>query len=244
MTKQAIIPVTFLYISVLVFISGFRSSEKLNVLVVTGGHKYDTTEFIEMFESFKDMDCDFVWTSEMQSISAATLNDKYDALVLMDMVKEKVPEEYKKQYRELARLGTGMVFMHFTLASRPFWDEYHEIIGGKFFLGGKFTEDVTRRSGYNPSVELEIKVLDRDHEVTAGVNDFKVTDAAYNNLYISENVHPLLGIDHPENDYYAGWTHKYGNSRVVYIMQGYSGTTLKNPSFRKLVNNAIRYVAE
>jgi type 1 glutamine amidotransferase len=244
MNKKPAILVAFLCISLIILLYGFQSGKKLSVLVVTGGHKYDTTEFVQMFESFSNIYCDFMWTEDMQSIPAKSLDRRYDALVFMDMVKAKVAEEDKQHYLELAQLGTGMVFMHFTLASRPFWDEYHEIIGGKFFLGGKFTEDVARRSGYNPSVEMEIKILERNHPVTEGISDFTVTDAGYNNLYISEDVHPLLGIDHPDNDDYAGWTHKYGNSRVVYIMQGYSGTTLKNPSFRKLVNNAIRYVAE
>ncbi len=90
---------------------------------------------------------------------------------------------------------------------------------------------------------MDIKVLDKNHPVTAGINDFTVTDATYNKLYISDRVHPLLGVNSPDNDRYAAWTHEYGNSKVVYIMQGYTRTTLKNSSYRKLVRNAIIFVA-
>ncbi len=150
-SKTNIAVITMCIVALLIF-SGFSGGKKASVLVLTGGHQYNTIEFINMFESFEDMECEFVWTADMQQIPAKNLNKKYDAIVMMDMMKKELAEEHKQQYRELTRLGTGMVFLHFTLASRPFWDEYHEMVGGEFFLE-PLIEDKSKASGFKTNVK-------------------------------------------------------------------------------------------
>ncbi|MFC2113541.1 family 16 glycoside hydrolase, partial [Bacteroidota bacterium] len=217
-----------------------KYENELSVLVVTGGHRYDTTEFNQMFESMDNISCDFVFSAGMQEISPEKLHEKYDALVFLDMNQE-VSDEYKKQYAELTELGTGLVFLHFTLASCQSWDEYHEMVGGKFYLQSE--PDSSLRSGYKTELEMEVKVLDPDHPVTAGITDFTILDAGYNNLYISSSIHPLLGVENPYSAEYVGWTHKYNNSPVVYIMPGYSKIAFSDESYKQLVENSIKFVS-
>ena len=42
------------------------------------------------------------------------------------------PEEYKNDFLERLDEGMGCVFLHHSIAGWPLWDEYSNIIGGKF----------------------------------------------------------------------------------------------------------------
>lgn len=215
--------------------------EQLNVLVVTGGHSYDTPEFEQMCKSMEGVHCDFMQTEEMQGVSAKDLDKKYDALVLMDMVKAKIADEAKQQYMDLTKLGTGIVFLHFTLASRPYWDEYHEMIGGKYYLK-PFTEEVSRRSTFLTNLSVDIEVIDKDHPTTKGISDFTITDAFYGNITISDTVKPILSSKNPKTSKLVAWENKYQNSKIIYFMPGFTKSAYANKGFKTFVHNAIGYV--
>lgn len=70
-----------------------------------------------------------------------------------------------------------------------------------------------------------------------------MTDAYYGNIHIEPGVHPLLGTKHPDISKTIAWTHKYDQSKVVYVMPGFTKGAYDNPSYRRLLENALRYVA-
>jgi hypothetical protein len=88
-----------------------------------------------------------------------------------------------------------------------------------------------------------VKVLDKNHPVTEGVTDFDIKDEGYNYFGVSKNVHPLLSTVHPESGPIIGWVQDYEKSRVVTLQGGHDHLAYENPSFRKLVAQAIRWVA-
>ena len=71
-----------------------------------------------------------------------------------------------------------------------------------------------------------------------------ITDTFYGNIYMDPNVHPLLGVDDKEVNSVIAWAHKYNKSKVVYIMPGFTTKAYQNPSYQKLVSNALKYVAK
>lgn len=229
-----------------VLLTSFSESGKaeINVLVVRGGHPYDTPEFEEMCQSLEDINVDLVLTAHMQSMKAEEIAKNYDAILFLNQNKHYPEyERNKKQYMDLAQLGVGMVFLHFTLSSQPEWDGYHDLVGGKWFLKS-FTEDKSLHSTYFTDITLDIKVLDPDHQVTAGLKNFNLTDVFYGNIYIDPSVHPLLGVDHPDISEIVAWAHTYENSKVVYVMPGYSKKAYENMYYRKLITNALKFVSE
>lgn len=215
---------------------------KSSVLVVRGGHPYDTPEFEEMCLDLEGIKSDLVLTAHFNQMKVAEIKENYDAILFLNQNKQyPEPERNRKKYMDLADEGVGMVFLHFTLSSQPEWDEYHDLVGGKWFLKS-FTEDKSLHSTYFPDMTLEIKVLDSEHPVTEGLMDFTMTDTYYGNIYMSPSVHSLLGADNPDVSSTIAWTHQYKNSKVVYIMPGYSKKAFEHPSYRKLVSNALRFV--
>ncbi len=218
--------------------------ENLSVLVVRGGHSYDTPEFEIMCVRLNGIVVDLVLTEHMERMSASEIDQQYDAILFLNQNKHyPTSTKNRKQYMDLANLGVGMVFLQFTLSSQPEWDEYHDLVGGKWFLKN-YETDPKKHSTYFTDLTLDIKVLDTAHPVTRGLSDFTMTDAYYGNIYMDPEVDPLLGTDHPDIAKVIAWTHVYENSKVVYIMPGFTKGAYENPSYIRLIENSLGYVAE
>lgn len=233
-------------LGITVLMSGCRDvdSNDLRVLVVRGGHAYDTPEFEEMCLALEGVSADLVLTSHMQRMKTEEIEEKYDALLFLNQNKYyPTSAKNRKQYMDLAEMGVGMVFLQFTLSSQPEWDEYHDLVGGKWFLKN-YTPDPKLHSTYFTDLTVNINILDTEHPVTSGLSDFTMTDAFYGNIYIDPNVHPLIGSNNPDLAPALAWAHSYGQSKVVYINPGFTKGAYENPSYRKLVTNALNYVAD
>jgi hypothetical protein len=98
-------------------------------------------------------------------------------------------------------------------------------------------------STYKHDQEFTVRILDPAHPVTQGMQDFAMYDEVYINYKIHDYVTPLLATDHRESGEYIGWVHRHGNSRIVYLQPGHDHHAYENPHFRRLVRNAIGWVA-
>ena len=163
----------------------------------------------------------------------------YDVIVLYDMPST-ITDQEKEWFTGALKAGKGMVALHHSLGSYPDWPEYRHIIGGCYL----FKQEAIAGKEYGPStyhenLPLTIHILDTHHPITRGLKDFDIEDEVYGNIWIDPNVHPLIGIDHPESSKITGWTHKYDGDRVVYLQSGHGPTAYANESYRKLVHQAI-----
>ncbi len=138
-----------------------------------------------------------------------------------------------------------MVFLHHSLVSYQDWEEYENIIGGRYYNPTKSADSTrTRRSTYQHDVEIPIHIIDPQHPVTKGISDFIIHDEAYANYTVLPEVHPLLSTTHPANDKIMAWTNQYKNSRIVYIQLGHDHLAFENANYQQLVQQAIFWVAE
>lgn len=244
MKRAGSVVFSFVLATVLLSIPSQANQADLSVLVVRGGHAYDTPEFEIMCENLAGVSVDLVLTPHMERMKAAEIDQKYDAILFLNQNKHyPTSAKNRKQYMDLAQLGVGMVFLQFTLSSQPEWDEYHDLIGGKWFLKN-YTKDPKLLSTYFTELTVNIKILDTKHPVTHGLADFTMTDAFYGNIYIDPNVHPLLGSDNPDLAPALAWAHSYNQSKVAYINPGFTKEAYENESYQKLITNSLRFVAE
>lgn len=227
-----------LILSLLIFVSISASAKKLNVLIVTGGHDFDRKSFFEMFDSFQNISYTELKQPEA-NFQLGTIDPKtFDAVVFYDMPKS-ISEAEKESYYKLLKFGKGLVFLHHSLCSYQQWDEYKTIVGGKCHE----EKNSPASSTYQHDVNFTVKISDPKHPVTKGISDFEVLDEVYGNTEVLPEVTPLLTTDHPQSSKIIGWTHKKENSRIVYIQPGHDKNAYLNPSYKKLVVQAIRYVA-
>jgi type 1 glutamine amidotransferase len=181
------------------------------------------------------------------------------------------PADLKRNIEELLAKGIGLVFLHHSVAGWPAWPEYAEIVGGRFlYLPGELRGTRRQDSGYRHEVTHEVRVV-ADHPVTRDVpKTFSITDELYLYEVFEDDVVPLLrsghafvrdnfysaakvvregkmfsndGWEHARGSDLIGWVKHYRNSPIVYLQCGDDPRAYENPQYRKLVANAIEWVA-
>lgn len=166
--------------------------------------------------------------------------------------------------------GRGMVLMHHALAGWAEWPRWSEIAGGRFlYQPGSVRGRECLDSGYRHDVTYSVDVV-ADHPVTQGVDRrFTITDELYLAEIFEDDVVPLLRADHDfvaENFYSAahavagrmfenrdwehppgsplvGWARHEGEARIVTLQFGDGPEAYANPSFIRLLTNALQWTA-
>ena len=251
-----------------------------NILLVTKGHPFERDAFFGMFD-----DMDVNWTHVEQPAAREFFDRKlaaeYDALVMYDMPGiqfgedgpeiETPSERYKRGFLDLLESGKGMVFMHHAIAGWPAWEEYAEIIGGRFlYLPDTLRGNSRPDSGYRHKVEHTLKVLE-DHPITRGLPaEFPMTDELYLSEVFTDSIEPLLessydfnrnnfysatkavkdgkmfdneGWEHPDGSKVVGWVKHYLNSPIAYMQGGDDPEAYSSGHYRQLLQNTIQWAA-
>lgn len=216
----------------------------IHSLIITGGHGFQEKPFFEMFDSFENFSYDAVVFPEAFEKLTPEAAEPYDALVFYDMWPE-INETQQSAFIELLQQGKGIVSLHHTILSYQNWEEYPNIIGGRYYTQPHIRDGVEIPAGtFQHGVRLTVHVADPNHPVTQGVQDFEIEDETYNHFWVDENMHVLLTTEHPSSGPVIGWTNQYKNSRIVYIQLGHDELAYGNENYRQLVNQAIRWVAQ
>lgn len=233
--------IRLLFVLTLVLASNFSFSvNKLNVLIVTGGHDFDKKSFFEMFDSFKNINYKELAHPEAYNQLTHLDPSSFDAVVFYDMPAT-ITEEEKKTFNKLVREGKGLLFLHHSICSLQGWNEYKSFTGGKYYEKEK--DETFGASTYQHDVRFMVHVLDNFHPVTRGIKDFEILDEVYGNLEVLPGVQPLLSTNNPKSNKLIGWTLKKEKSRIVYIEPGHDKNSYFNPTYQQLIKQAIAYVA-
>ena len=166
--------------------------------------------------------------------------------------------------------GKGVVALHHAIAGWPAWPEYSELLGGRFlYRPGTLRGAQRPDSGYHHDVTHEVIADDIDHPVLAGLPErFALTDEIYLSEVFEDSVQPLLrssaaftrenfysanqaisgrmfsndGWEHADGSNLIGWTKRARNSPLVYLQPGDGPATYDDSNYRRLIENAIRWV--
>lgn len=255
------------------------NKQTIQALIVTKGHTFAREPFFEMLDAVSTGKPDqFIhWTHVEHPAAEAVLSPEnaapFDVIVFYDMPGVKVVDnappfvnfvtttpgdKFKENFMALLEAGKPMVFLHHAIASWPTWDEYAEVIGGRFhFLPGELNGKRYSGSGFLPNTRHEIRVEDTSHPVTEGIPErFEMVDELYLMPVLEDRVTPLLrsnfdftaenfpygGIDfkdHEQGSNLVGWTNHYKNSNIVYLQFGHGEAAFGNATYRKLLSNAV-----
>ena len=221
-----------------------HQAKRTRVLVVTGGHGFESEPFLRMFKDNPDITFTAVEHPLAHALFKAEAAKDYDVVVLYDMW-QKIDDAAKADFSNLIASGKGLVAMHHCIASYQDWPEYRKIIGGIYYLKPQAEDGLEKpASVYQEGLDLKVKVADSAHPVTVGVSpEFAIHDESYGKFSMLPDSHPLLTTDDPTSDKVIGWYRTYGKARVVYLQGGHDHAAYANPEFKKLLANAIRWTA-
>ena len=177
----------------------------------------------------------------------------------------------KDGVRALLQSGKGVVALHHAIAGWPAWPEYGQWLGGRFlYRPGEVQGEARLDSGYRHDVVYEAETFAPSHPVLDGVPArFPMTDELYLYEVFDDGKTPLLsadhaftrdlfysaqqavqghmyaneGWDHPDGSPLTGWVKRAIKSPLVYLQPGDGPPTYENPHYRRLLRNAIHWVA-
>jgi type 1 glutamine amidotransferase len=220
-----------------------RMAGPLKVAVLTGGHDFERKPFFEMFDSFKDVRWTEIQLKDHSEIFEDIGNWDYDVIVMYNMT-ENISQKRQDNFKKLLDRGIGLVCLHHSMGAFQDWPEFRKISGGKYYTKPAVEDGKEiRGSTYMHDIDMEIRIADKSHPITRGIEDFKIHDEGYKYCGFEKDNHVLLTVDHPESDKTVGWVRQYGRSKVCGIQLGHDGQAYGNPNYRKLVLRAIQWTA-
>lgn len=260
----------------------FFKDENKNLLIVTRGHPFERDNFFSMIDT---LGCDWshIEHPAAQSFFKKDNLNKFDAVLFYDMPGlnfEEInddskflinpPKEFKNDFLERLNEGLGCVFLHHSIAGWPLWDEYSNIIGGKFlYKSADLRGEKSSDSGYRHFVNYKVSSVS-DHPITKGINDFQIEDELYLSHVFEEDINPILksdykfirdnfysatnalngemnsneGWEHPDGSNIVGWTKYYKKSAITYLQFGDGVKSYENKNVRLLLKRSIDWVTE
>jgi type 1 glutamine amidotransferase len=126
--------------------------------------------------------------------------------------------------------GGGFLALHNAQARYTPGGPYYKLFGGDF---------ISHPKPYTFTVRIENK----DHPITAGVNDFEIFDEQHMNKYYLDHSHMLLrSIAKDNTESPAGWWNEAGKGRFCYMAPGHTAEALNHPMMQRLIRNAMNWV--
>jgi type 1 glutamine amidotransferase len=228
----------FIILSLITCVNG--PNNKSSVLLITGGHDFDTSEFFQLFESLSEYKVDTLTQPFANNFIESGKADNYDILVFYDSW-QTISDSCKEAYMDLTDLGKGFLFLHHSLVSYQEWDEFSKIRGGRYPKSNP--PDSLNDGRYKHDLDLLVNIVDSSNFITKGMKDFTIHDEGYSNINVEEGVNPILKTSNPYCAEFLGWTNTYSNSKIVYLMGGHDRLAYGNESYKRLIRNSLRYLS-
>ena len=127
--------------------------------------------------------------------------------------------------------GGGFLALHNAQGLYPPDGLYYKLFGGDY-------------GGHPEPYVYTVRVEDRDHPVTSGVEDFEIFDEQHTVKYYLDHEHLLLrSIARDNLSAPAGWWREMGKGRFCYLAPGHTPEALDHPMMQRLMRNAARWLA-
>ena len=147
--------------------------------------------------------------------------------------RQELPEAQRKNLRDFAEAGKGIVVLHHALANYQDWPWWRELAAGQYDL---------KTSTYKHDVDMKVTPV-AGHPVVKGLPPMWIRDETYKGVWHAPGITPLVKAGEATSDDVVAWVSPYEKSRVVTIQLGHGREAHENPWFRQLVMNAVRWTA-
>jgi len=217
------------------------TSAKIKVLIITGDdvavHRWkETTAAVRriLTDSGK---FDVQVSEDLKPLESADTLNAYDVVVL-NRYNQKAPlgDVAKTNLLDFVRSGKGFYVQHLASASFPKWSEFGKLCGRYWVMG---------KSGHGPRGVFTATFADKDHPVTAGLENFKADDELYAKLEGSEPVHVLVEAysDFSKKTEPLVFVQEFGKGRVFHSAFGHDAKAIATPEVTTIIVRGVEWAA-
>ncbi|MCM3714480.1 ThuA domain-containing protein [Halalkalibacter oceani] len=175
-------------------------------------------------------------TDTLETLEKAELTG-YD-LIVPNWTQGTITKEQLQPLLDAVAAGTGLAGLHGGMG-----DSFRMAVDYQFMVGGQWVAHPG-----NEFVEYQVRILDQDHPLTEGINDFTVVSEQYymhvdpavkvhatTKFPISEGPHEANG----EVEMPVVWTKRWGKGKVYYCSLGHVAKTVNMPEVITLMRNGM-----
>jgi type 1 glutamine amidotransferase len=215
---------------------------KINVLILTD-RGFDRVNFYKMFEDMPSVKYETAVLPRDMDLLAPGLEKKYDLILSCDMNNSpQVTDEQRENFAKLIRSGMPLIVLHHSICGHDDWPHYWQMVGGKFPRRIIEVDGVVYQPGtYKYDLDIAVEVVDREHPITKGIENFVIRDEGYKGLYIRAGIHLLLRTDHPDATPELAWTTMYGKGPIFVNVLGHDRHAYENPNIRRQLYQGIHW---
>ncbi len=214
----------------------------VRVCIVTGvderSHDWKTTGPIlrEMLEQNRRLEVRII---EDPEILGTNLIDDYDVLFLH--FKNYTPLTREAKSREnlvrFVKKGGGLVMFHFACGAFQEWPEFVELAGRVWN---------PKKRSHDPRGPFMVRVIDAEHPIMQGVQDFEITDELYTCLDGSPKIHVIAAATSKVDgkEYPMAFVRNFGQGRVFHIVLGHDKKAIEAKGLERLLQQGVLWSAE
>ena len=215
---------------------------KIHALVITGDdvgvHPWRETTKIEQATLEATGRIDVKVVENLDILESESDLKGYDVIVLMryDRKAPTLSEKAQQNLFGFVKGGKGFFVQHLATASFPKCEEFGKLCGRYWVMG---------KSGHGPRSTFDVKVVNKEHPITKGLENFKADDELYAKLRGDGPINVLVEAD-------SDWSKKTepllftaecGKGRVVNNAFGHDGKALSNPAVLKIIARGVEWAA-
>ena len=139
--------------------------------------------------------------------------------------------------------GVGLAGCHGGMC-----DSFRESPDYQFMTGGQWVAHPG-----NDGVDYEVRITDREHSITRGIADFRVSSEQYymhvdpSNRVLAATRFPTADGPHVPNGSFempVVWTRLHGQGRVFYSSLGHTPNVVEIPEHREILRRGLRWAAK
>ena len=147
-------------------------------------------------------------------------------------------EALEKNLAEYAAKGGGLVLVHFAIGALEESEAFQKIVGRVWN---------PKMRGHDPYRKFPVRMLGMEprHPITAGLEDFDITDEMYTCTDGSAEIEIVAGAVSSEDrlGYPLAYIYRNGESRVFHLLLGHDSTACGNPGFSALLVRGTQFAA-
>ncbi|MGC9327903.1 MAG: ThuA domain-containing protein [Candidatus Hinthialibacter sp.] len=217
--------------------------EPIQVLLISGDdvapfHDWreiadSTRKVLENSGRFNVIECEDTFILD----SKAAL-DKYDVILLtgFNANTPSISDQAKENLLNFVKSGKGFMVNHLASASFKEWDEFGELCGRKWVMG---------TSGHGSRSMFTANIVNKEHPITQGLEDFQIFDELYAKLQGRSKIDVLITAD---SDWSGNtepmlFVREYGEGRVVHNAFGHDHKAIENETNKILLIRSCEWAA-
>ncbi|HET7214352.1 MAG TPA: ThuA domain-containing protein [Terriglobia bacterium] len=148
-----------------------------------------------------------------------------------------ITQEQAEAVRDFVAAGNGLYCLHNSSHISLSSPTYREVMGGAYI-------------GHPALRPFKVRVVNRSHPITQGIEDFMVNDEQHYVTYDKDPKNILLqgenidGLDYEGHGTksISGWAHEYGKGRVVFTAVGHTIHAMWAPQYLRLQKRAVQWL--